>query len=54
MKHLDTESKNRRTAGFEIVFPWMLDEAKKNCLDLPYDLPCLQEITKLREMKIKR
>lgn len=39
---------------FEIIFPSILTEAKSFGLDLPYDIPCLKDITALREHKISR
>lgn len=54
VKFLDEQSSSLITCGFELVFPAMLNEAKMLGLDLPYDLPCLQDIVKFAEKKIKR
>ncbi|KAJ3692495.1 hypothetical protein LUZ60_012845 [Juncus effusus] len=54
MEKIEEESRGLITVGFELVFPWMLNEAKDLGLDLPYDLPCLQDIFKFREKKMKR
>ncbi|KAH7652057.1 Neoabietadiene synthase protein [Dioscorea alata] len=51
---LDKETAILRTAGFEFIFPSMLNEAKNIGLALPYDLPCIEKILSLREKKIKR
>ncbi|XP_020592030.1 bifunctional cis-abienol synthase, chloroplastic-like, partial [Phalaenopsis equestris] len=53
IKDLDGE-KGVRTVGFEIIFPSMLNEAKVIGLNLPYDLPCIRHIIKLREEKMTR
>ncbi|KAK8953146.1 hypothetical protein KSP40_PGU020805 [Platanthera guangdongensis] len=51
---LDKEKSITRTAGFEIIFPSMLKEARSFGLNLPYDLPCLKQIITLREEKITK
>nr|UKI61039.1 bifunctional levopimaradiene synthase [Oncidium hybrid cultivar] len=48
------ESMLRRTVGFEMIFPSMLNEAKSLGLNLPYDLPCIKRIIMLREEKKQR
>ncbi|PKU86964.1 Levopimaradiene synthase, chloroplastic [Dendrobium catenatum] len=50
---LDKE-KSIRTVGFEMIFPSMLNEAKIIGLNLPYDLPCIKHMIKLREEKKSR
>ncbi|XP_020588789.1 bifunctional abietadiene synthase, chloroplastic-like isoform X2 [Phalaenopsis equestris] len=46
--------KSVRTVGFEMIFPSMLNEAKTLGLHLPYHLPCMKHIIKLREEKMRR
>ncbi|KAH0468187.1 hypothetical protein IEQ34_003220 [Dendrobium chrysotoxum] len=53
IQDLDKE-KSIRTVGFEMIFPSMLNEAKIIGLNLPYDLPCINRIIKLREEKKSR
>ncbi|KAI0523969.1 hypothetical protein KFK09_003333 [Dendrobium nobile] len=53
IQDLDKE-KSIRTVGFEMIFPSMLNEAKIIGLNLPYDLPCIKHIIKLREEKKSR
>ncbi|KAJ4768065.1 Isopimaradiene synthase [Rhynchospora pubera] len=54
MRNLEREGKTLIPSGFEVVFSWMLKEARDSGLDLPYDLPHLQDIMKLREKAIKK
>nr|H8ZM73.1 RecName: Full=Bifunctional cis-abienol synthase, chloroplastic; AltName: Full=Diterpene synthase TPS4; Short=AbdiTPS4; Flags: Precursor [Abies balsamea]AEL99953.1 diterpene synthase TPS4 [Abies balsamea] len=50
---MDDEADNHRPSGFEIVFPAMLNEAKSLGLDLPYELPFIEQMVKKREAKLK-
>lgn len=54
VKELKNESTCLRTCGFEIIFPFLLKEAQSLELDLPYELPYLEEISKLRDKKMNR
>nr|ACC54559.1 putative abietadiene synthase [Pinus densiflora] len=51
---IEEEADSHRPSGFEIVFPAMLKEAKALGLDLPYELPFIQQITEKREAKLQR
>ena len=51
---IDQEADSHRPSGFEIVFPSMLKKAKILGLDLPYELPLINQIMGKREAKLKR
>ena len=51
---MEDEADNHRPNGFEIVFPAMLSEANGLNLDLPSELPFIQQIVENREAKLRR
>eukprot|EP01018_Ginkgo_biloba_P030117 Gb_06621 [translate_table: standard] len=51
---MTNEADNHRLSGLEIVFPSMLKEAKLLNLNLPYELPVMNQIDKKREAKLKK
>ena len=50
---MEDEADNHQPSGFEIVFHAMLNEAKSLGLDLPYELPFIEQMVKKREAKLK-
>nr|WCR39980.1 terpene synthase class II [Tectona grandis] len=51
---LDDEKEEQMPIGFEVVFPSLIEKAKKLNIDIPYDSPGLQKIYGGRDLKITR
>nr|AJT60359.1 ent-copalyl diphosphate synthase [Andrographis paniculata] len=51
---LEDENEEHMPIGFEVALPSLLEIAKKLDIDIPYDAPCLQEIYRRRDIKLKK
>lgn len=51
---LEDEKEEHMSIGFEVIFPSLLDIAKKFDIDVPEDTPALKEIYALRNLKLKK
>lgn len=48
------EDENEELAGFEVIFPSLLDRARRLNIDVPNDSPILKNIFAKRDEKLKR
>ncbi|OAE28242.1 hypothetical protein AXG93_4492s1330 [Marchantia polymorpha subsp. ruderalis] len=48
------EETHEKLCGFELVFPSILDDAKKLDLNFPYNLPIIDKLRSAREEKLRK
>jgi len=48
------EDENEELAGFEVIFPSLLDRARRLNIDVPNDSPILKNIFAKRDEKLRR
>ncbi|KAG2659241.1 hypothetical protein PVAP13_1KG363935 [Panicum virgatum] len=54
IRRLPEDDENWMLAGFETIFPTLLEMAKDICLDIPCDEPTLQDIYAKRDLKLAK
>lgn len=54
LSKLADEKKEHMTIGFEVAFPSLVEFAETLKIDIPKDLPIMQEIYAQRDLKLSR